>query len=42
VIAIGGITPDRAATLSSYGVAAISAIVADPVEATTAFLKALP
>jgi thiamine-phosphate pyrophosphorylase len=41
VIAIGGITPERAATLSSYGVAAISAIAADPVDATIAFLKAL-
>ncbi len=41
VIAIGGITPGRAATLSSYGVAAISAITADPVNATIAFLKAL-
>ena len=41
VIAIGGITPDRAATLSAYGIAAISAIAADPVDATTAFLKAL-
>jgi thiamine-phosphate pyrophosphorylase len=41
VIAIGGITPERAATLPTYGVAAISAIAADPAGATAAFLAAL-
>jgi thiamine-phosphate pyrophosphorylase len=42
VIAIGGITPERAATLDAYGVAAVSAIAADPANATAAFLKVLP
>jgi thiamine-phosphate pyrophosphorylase len=41
VIAIGGLTPDRAATLRTYGVAAVSAIAADQGGATAAFLKAL-
>jgi thiamine-phosphate pyrophosphorylase len=41
VIAIGGITPARAAALDCYGVAAVSAIAADPREATSAFLAAL-
>jgi thiamine-phosphate pyrophosphorylase len=41
VIAIGGITPERAATLRTYGVAAVSAIAADPAGATIEFLKAL-
>jgi thiamine-phosphate pyrophosphorylase len=41
VIAIGGITVERAAELPGYGVAAISAIVADPAGATIAFLRAL-
>lgn len=41
VIAIGGITPDRAAVLRTYGVAAVSAIAADPAGATAAFLKVL-
>jgi thiamine-phosphate pyrophosphorylase len=41
VIAIGGITVERVAELRTYGVAAISAIVADPAGATAAFLKAL-
>ncbi len=42
VIAIGGITPERAATLTTYGVAAIAAVAADPAGATAAFLKVLP
>lgn len=41
VIAIGGITPARAAALDSYGVAAVSAVAADPVSATADFLKVL-
>jgi thiamine-phosphate pyrophosphorylase len=41
VIAIGGITPARVASLDSYGVAAVSAIAADPVGATVSFLKVL-
>jgi thiamine-phosphate pyrophosphorylase len=41
VVAIGGITVKRAAELPGYGVAAISAIVADPAGATVAFLRAL-
>jgi len=41
VIAIGGITPARAAGLGTYGVAAVSAIAADPAGATTEFLTAL-
>jgi thiamine-phosphate pyrophosphorylase len=41
VIAIGGLTPERALSLKTYGVAAVSAIVADPVGATKAFLAAL-
>jgi thiamine-phosphate pyrophosphorylase len=41
VIAIGGITPERAIRLSAYGVAAVSAIAADPAGATIEFLKAL-
>jgi len=41
VIAIGGITPERAIRLSTYGVAAVSAIAADPAGATIEFLKAL-
>ena len=41
VIAIGGITVDRVPELRTYGVAVISAIAADPVGATTSFLKAL-
>jgi thiamine-phosphate pyrophosphorylase len=41
VIAIGGITPERAVRLSTYGVAAVSAIAADPAGATIEFLKAL-
>ena len=41
VIAIGGITPARAAGLGTYGVAAISAIAADPARVAAEFLKAL-
>jgi len=41
VIAIGGITPERAASLKSYGVAAVSAIAGDPAGATAEFLKVL-
>ena len=41
VIAIAGITPERVAQLDSYGVAAISAVAADPVGATVEFLAAL-
>jgi thiamine-phosphate pyrophosphorylase len=41
VIAIGGITPESVAEVRTYGVAAISAITADPRNATAAFLKAL-
>jgi thiamine-phosphate pyrophosphorylase len=41
VIAIGGVTPDRVGVLAGYGVAAVSAIAADPAGATIAFLKAL-
>jgi thiamine-phosphate pyrophosphorylase len=41
VIAIGGITADRAATLRTYGVAAVSAIAGDPAGATAEFLKVL-
>jgi len=41
VIAIGGITPARAAGLETYGVAAISAILADPARVTAEFLKVL-
>nr|WP_184956987.1 thiamine phosphate synthase [Actinoplanes abujensis] len=41
VIAIAGITPPRVAELDCYGVAAISAVVADPAGATAEFLKAL-
>ena len=42
VIAIGGITPTRAAGLQTYGVAAISAIVVDPARVTAEFLRVLP
>lgn len=41
VIAIAGITPERVALLESYGVAAISAVAADPAGATVEFLRAL-
>ncbi|MBM2619193.1 thiamine phosphate synthase [Actinoplanes sp. LDG1-06] len=41
VIAIAGITPDRVAELECYGVAAISAVAADPSGATADFLRAL-
>ena len=41
VIAIGGITVDRVPELRTHGVAVISAIAADPVGATAAFLKVL-
>lgn len=41
VIAIGGIRPSRVAELPSYGVAAVSAVAADPPGATAAFLVAL-
>jgi thiamine-phosphate pyrophosphorylase len=41
VIAIGGITPERAATLDTYGIAAVSAVAADPARATAAFRKVL-
>lgn len=41
VIAIGGITAERVALLDTYGVAAVSAIAADPAGATIAFLTAL-
>ncbi|MCY1137844.1 thiamine phosphate synthase [Actinoplanes sp. Pm04-4] len=41
VIAIAGITPARVAELDCYGVAAISAVAADPAAATGAFLRAL-
>lgn len=41
VIAIGGITVARVAELRTYGVAAVSAIAADPAGATALFLKAL-
>jgi thiamine-phosphate pyrophosphorylase len=41
VIAIGGITPERAALLRTHGVAAVSAIAADPAGATKAFLEVL-
>jgi thiamine-phosphate pyrophosphorylase len=41
VIAIGGVTPERTVSLQTYGVAAISAIAADPAAATKAFLAAL-
>jgi thiamine-phosphate pyrophosphorylase len=41
VIAIGGITADRAPELPGYGVAAISAIARDPAAGTIALLKAL-
>nr|WP_296074202.1 thiamine phosphate synthase [uncultured Actinoplanes sp.] len=41
VIAIGGITPARARALKTYGVAAVSAIAADPAGATVEFLAAL-
>ena len=41
VIAIGGITPERAAGLAGHGVAAVSAIAADPPAATAAFLTVL-
>ncbi len=39
VIAIGGITPDRAASLKSYGVAVVSAVTRDPAGATAKFLQ---
>lgn len=42
VIAIGGITPDRAASLKSYGVAVVSAVIGDPAGATAKFLKVWP
>ena len=41
VIAIGGITAERAAVLRTYGVAVVSAIAADPAGATASFLKVL-
>ncbi|GAA0515313.1 hypothetical protein Ade02nite_26860 [Paractinoplanes deccanensis] len=41
VVAIGGITADRVGLLRSYGVAAISAIAANPAGAAKAFLAAL-
>ena len=41
VIAIGGITPARAALIQTYGVAAVSAVAADPAGATALFLKVL-
>jgi thiamine-phosphate pyrophosphorylase len=41
VIAIGGMTPARAAAIATYGVAAVSAIAADPATATAEFLRAL-
>jgi thiamine-phosphate pyrophosphorylase len=41
VIAIGGITPARAATLDAYGVAAVSAVAADPAAASAEFLQVL-
>jgi thiamine-phosphate pyrophosphorylase len=41
VIAIGGITVARVAELTTYGIAAVAAIAADPVGATASFLKAL-
>jgi thiamine-phosphate pyrophosphorylase len=41
VIAIGGITVERVAELRTYGVAAVSAIAADPVGSTASFLKVL-
>jgi thiamine-phosphate pyrophosphorylase len=41
VIAIGGITPASARELRTYGVAAISAITADPAGATASFLEVL-
>lgn len=41
VIAIGGVTPSRTLSLKTYGVAAVSAIAADPAGATRAFLAAL-
>ena len=41
VIAIGGITAERVELLATYGVAAVSAIAADPAGATVAFLTAL-
>jgi thiamine-phosphate pyrophosphorylase len=41
VIAIGGITVDRVSELRTYGIAAVSAIAADPAGATASFLKVL-
>jgi thiamine-phosphate pyrophosphorylase len=41
VIAIGGITPARAALIKTYGIAAVSAVAADPARATAEFLKVL-
>jgi thiamine-phosphate pyrophosphorylase len=41
VIAIGGVTAARASRLEAYGVAAVSAIAADPAAATVEFLRAL-
>ena len=41
VIAIAGLTPQRVGLVESYGVAAISAVAADPAGATIAFLRAL-
>jgi thiamine-phosphate pyrophosphorylase len=41
VIAIAGITPARAVGLPGYGVAAISAVAADPAGATVEFLRVL-
>jgi thiamine-phosphate pyrophosphorylase len=41
VIAIGGITPDRVPALDAHGVAAVSAVAADPFAAATAFLEVL-
>lgn len=41
VIAIGGMTPARSAGIGTHGVAAVSAITADPAGATIEFLKAL-
>ncbi|GAA0534388.1 hypothetical protein GCM10010172_14280 [Paractinoplanes ferrugineus] len=41
VLAIAGITPARVADLPGYGVAAISAVIADPAGATADFQRAL-
>jgi thiamine-phosphate pyrophosphorylase len=41
VIAIGGIMAERVRLLETYGVAAVSAIAADPAGATAEFLRVL-